>query len=78
MVDAALEWRRLMRALAAKCIEAGLTQRDIAERMGTSQPTVARLECGESDPRLSPLERFAVAIGQRIAWRIGARHRHSQ
>ncbi|MGA2451061.1 MAG: helix-turn-helix transcriptional regulator [Polyangiaceae bacterium] len=57
-------------ALASKLIEArspaGLTQAEVAERMGTSQSTVARLESGGAKPSLSTLKRFAKATGARV------------
>lgn len=43
--------------------ERGLTQADVAERLGTSQPVIARLEAGGRDPRLSTLERYARVVG---------------
>lgn len=43
--------------------ERGLTQADVAERLGTSQPVIARLEAGGRDPRLSTLERYARVLG---------------
>jgi transcriptional regulator with XRE-family HTH domain len=57
-------------ALANHLIEvrsrAGLTQAEVAERMGTSQSTVARLESGGAMPSLSTLKRFAKATGARV------------
>ena len=57
-------------ALASQLIEArsraGLTQAEVAERMGTSQSTVARLESGGAKPSLSTLRRFAKATGARV------------
>jgi len=57
-------------ALASQLIEArsraGLTQAEVAERMGTSQSTVARLESGTATPSLSTLKRFAQATGARV------------
>ncbi len=41
----------------------GLTQAELAERMGTSQPTVARLEAGGVTPSLDTLHRAAEALG---------------
>jgi predicted transcriptional regulator len=38
--------------------------------MGTSQSAVARLEAGEVDTKLSTVERFAAALGQKVEWRI--------
>ena len=70
MVDVALERRQLLHALAAKREELGLSQVAVAQRMGTSQSAVARIEAGEVDARLSTVERYAQALGQRIEWRI--------
>jgi predicted transcriptional regulator len=35
--------------------------------MGTSQPAVARLEAGLTDPKISTLERYAAAVEALIA-----------
>ena len=40
----------------------GLSQRALAERAGMPYPMVARLELGQTDPRLSTLERLAEAL----------------
>lgn len=41
----------------------GLTQTEMAQRMGTSQPTVARLEAGGVTPSLDTLHQVAEALG---------------
>ena len=48
----------------------GLSQTEVAARMGTSQSAVARLESGDADVRLSTLERYAAALGQRLEVRL--------
>jgi predicted transcriptional regulator len=48
----------------------GLSQTEVAARMGTSQSAVARLESGDADVRLSTLERYAAAIGHELDWRL--------
>src|SRR6266436_2675132 len=70
LVGAALEKRRLLRELAAKREQLGLTQVAVAKRMGTSQSGVARLEAGEVDARLSTLDRYAGALGFSIEWQL--------
>lgn len=45
--------------------EAGLTQRELAERLGCSQQAVARAERWESNPTVGLVERWAAATGRR-------------
>ncbi|MDT8322003.1 MAG: helix-turn-helix transcriptional regulator, partial [Xanthomonadales bacterium] len=44
---------------------AGLTQAQVAERMGTTQSVVARLESGQL-PSMKTLQRFADATDSRL------------
>lgn len=44
----------------------GLTQTELAERMDTTQPTIARLEAGGVTPRLDTLHRAANALGLKL------------
>ncbi|HLI64146.1 MAG TPA: helix-turn-helix transcriptional regulator [Terriglobales bacterium] len=57
-------------ALAGAVIEArkraGLTQQQLARKMGTTQPVVARLESGSTHPSLRTLQRLADATGSRL------------
>jgi ribosome-binding protein aMBF1 (putative translation factor) len=61
---------RLVRELAEQRHAAGLSQTEIAARMGTSQSAVARLESGTADVRASTLERYAAAVGSQITWKL--------
>ena len=61
---------RLVRELAEQRQAAGLSQTEIAARMGTSQSAVARLESGAVDVRASTLERYAAAVGGQITWKL--------
>jgi ribosome-binding protein aMBF1 (putative translation factor) len=70
MLEAAQERRRLLRELAARREKAGITQKDVAAAMKTSQSAVARMERGEIDAKLSTVDRYAAAIGQRLEWRV--------
>jgi transcriptional regulator with XRE-family HTH domain len=48
--------------------EAGLTQAELAARIGTTQSTVARLETamGKHSPSIGTLKRYASALGYRL------------
>ena len=70
LVDAALERRRMLRELADQRIALGLSQTAVAAQMGTSQSSVARIESGNADVKLSTLERYASTLGARVEWRI--------
>ena len=54
--------------------EAGLTQAQVAERMGTKAPAVARLEnalvTGKHSPSLATLQKYAAALGKRLEVRF--------
>ncbi len=47
--------------------EAGLTQAQLAERMGTKQSVIARLENARRLPSLEMVTRYAAATGRRVA-----------
>src|SRR5215471_1029164 len=61
---------RLVRELAEQRQAAGLSQTEVAARMGTSQSAVARLESVTADVRASTLERYAAAVGGQITWKL--------
>ncbi len=47
-------------------LAAGLSQRALAQRAGTSQPAVARYERGVAAPSWGTLQRLAAACGRRM------------
>ena len=51
----------------------GLSQTQVAARMGTSQSAVARIESGDGDVRLSSLQRYADALGRDLRLRLTRR-----
>jgi transcriptional regulator with XRE-family HTH domain len=55
----------------------GLSQTQIAARMGTSQSAVARLEAGRDDLRLSTLRRYAGALGHTVHFGVAAEEEQS-
>jgi len=62
----------MARELIAARGRAGLTQGEVAQRMGTTQSVVARLESGKRMPSLRTVQRYASAIGARAVVRLEA------
>ncbi len=63
------EYAILDEMLAARRV-AGLSQAQVAERMGTKAPAVARLEgalaSGKHSPSIDTLRKYAAALGKRV------------
>ncbi|MHB1356953.1 MAG: helix-turn-helix domain-containing protein [Anaerolineae bacterium] len=53
-------------------IRRGLSQKQLAELVGTKQPSIARLESGQVAPRLSFLKRVVEALGGTLTVHIEA------
>ena len=55
-------------------MNAGLTQAEVAEKMGTKTPAVARLEAGggnkKHSPSISTLQKYAKAVGCHLEIRL--------
>jgi ribosome-binding protein aMBF1 (putative translation factor) len=60
----------LAKAVIAARNRAGLTQTELARKMGTTQPVVARMEGGRIQPSLRTLQRLAQATGSRLLIRF--------
>ena len=51
-------------------LRAGLSQRELAERAGTSQSAVARIEAGAVSPSLETVRRLVSACGFDLQWSL--------
>ncbi len=51
----------------------GLSQTEVAARMGTSQSALARLESGQADVRVSTLARYAAALDADLGFTVRGR-----
>lgn len=61
---------RLMDRLVGIREKYGLTQADVAARMGTTQSSVSNIERQAGDPRVSTLLRYADAVGAELDFNI--------
>jgi len=68
---AEFETARILAQLVQLREEAGLTQADIAERLGISQPRVNQIERQRNVPRLDVVVRLAQSVGAEIVIRKG-------
>lgn len=48
----------------------GLTQEQLAKKIGTKQSAIARLESGSSNPSMAFLEKIAKAFGSRLVIQV--------
>jgi len=66
----------LLDALLKARQDAGLTQAQVAERMGTHAPAVARLErslsTGKHSPSIATIRRYVKACGKRLVFRVAS------
>lgn len=64
----------LLDALLKARLDAGLTQAQVAERMGTQAPAVARLErslaSGKHSPSVATLRKYVKACGKRLVLQV--------
>lgn len=56
----------VVEAMISARAAAGLTQAALAERMGTTQSAIARLEGGAVSPSVETLRRYAKAVGKKL------------
>ena len=70
--DALAEEFELLDEILKARAETGLTQAQVAARIGTSQSVVARLESdiGKHSPSIATLKRYASALGYRLQVRL--------
>ncbi|MDP2793348.1 MAG: helix-turn-helix transcriptional regulator [Sulfurisoma sp.] len=68
--DALADEYAISREMIAARARAGLSQSEVAQRMGTTQSVVARLESGKRPPSMRTVQRFAQAVGGHAVLRI--------
>lgn len=65
----------VVRLIIKKRIESGLTQAELAKKVGTKQSAISRLESGEYNPTLSFLYKITEALGSQICISIKDRQK---
>ena len=63
---------QLIQSLIAIRLQMGLSQETVGSRMGVSQPSVAAFESLDSNPTLSTIRRYALAVGAHISHQVTA------
>lgn len=66
-VPMSFEQEQIRQRLISRRVELGLTQSELAARMGTSQSAVSDFETGRHIPRVNTLRRWAQALNMRIS-----------
>lgn len=62
----------LAKALLRARLRAGISQAELARRMGTTQSVIAKLESGKSLPSTRTLHRYARATGSKVKITLAA------
>ncbi|MCU6665881.1 Antitoxin HigA [compost metagenome] len=66
-IAAKVEELRIIVALNQLREELNISQTQLAAAMGVKQPTVAKIEQPDNDPRLSTLKRYVKALGGEVS-----------
>lgn len=66
-IEARVEELRREIALGQLREELNMSQTELARAMGVAQPTLAKMENQDNDPRLSTLKRYVTALGGDIS-----------
>ncbi len=64
--DALVPEYEVIRSIITARQAQGLTQGQLAERIGTRQPVISRLESGEGNPTLNQLQKIAKALDLKL------------
>ncbi len=59
----------ISKIIAAR-IKKGITQKELAEKIGTKQSAIARLESGDTNPTYAMLEKIASALGYEVSFQL--------
>lgn len=62
----------VIKALMAARRKARLSQSEVAERMGTTQSSIARMESGKGSVTIDSIQKYAKATGQKIKLEFAA------
>jgi ribosome-binding protein aMBF1 (putative translation factor) len=59
-------------------LSAGLSQAEVADRMGTKAPAISRIESSDAkhSPSLRTLQKYAAAVGCELEIRLKQTHQH--
>jgi transcriptional regulator with XRE-family HTH domain len=58
--------------------EAGLSQRELAERAGVAQSEIARIESGRREPSIPILQRILAGAGMELRFRLAPADDHDR
>ena len=55
-----------IQAIIAARLECNMTQKELAEKTGTRQSNISRIESGTSSPTIDTLSRIAAGLGKKL------------
>ena len=67
--DLGLEFS-IIRQILDKTMRRGISQKDLAKKIGTGQSAISRLESGKYNPTISFLKKISEALGSKLEIKI--------
>lgn len=60
----------IIRQILDKRLKRGISQKDLAKKIGTGQSAISRLESGKYNPTISFLKKISEALGSKLEVKI--------
>lgn len=64
----------VIRAIIRARVDNGVTQKDLAEKVGTKQSVISRLESGRANPSVAFLKKLAYALNSHLEIKFNPSH----
>ena len=58
--------QKIVSSLVSARLEAGMSQQELANRIGTKKPNISRIESGACSPTIDTLARIAAGLGKQL------------
>lgn len=69
------QWEKFFPELLKKCLEArGMTQRELAEKMGVTEASISRYANGQRIPKITTMQKMCMVLSMQFVMGAGNRN----